>query len=256
MKFVVVSLLILLIRAGSAGLIVPWESFGYLPGEDALSGGLGGFATTSPATSANTDIVAGSLRYTDSAGNSLVTADNSALVDGADETATVSNIKPISLSAVAGNTLWLSFVGQQTAGTNARFFNLGLRGPDNTIQPPDSNNTSDEILAIGMPTASSAETSPTPPQQWRIWDRTTGGAGWNYSISNTPTTQVSFLLVKIELNAVDTRERYTLWVNPRLDLAPDPAEGFSFVSTDSDFAAWINITELRLGAGNSTTAPL
>lgn len=258
----VTAMLLLLGIHSHAELLIPWESFHFTArGEDALAG-QGGYAANG---SLNADILETSLRYTDSAGNTLVTSGYSVEVDGADETGVVSNTKPIDFSAYTGGAIWFSLVAKQTAGTNARVMNLGFRAPDNTIVPADSNTTEDEILVVGLPTAGSLPVGAYAPQKWRIWDRTTGGAGSNLAIYELnpgnplakETESVSFLVVKIELNAVGINERFTLWVNPRLDAEPSSGTGVSFVSSNSNFASWSDLTQLRLAAGHTTsgTAP-
>ena len=228
-----------------AGLIVDIP-LGFSASEDGLVG-RSGFTANANFAGADADLVAGSLRYIDSAGNALNATGSTILVDSHEEAGTVSNIRPLSLASVTGNTLWLSFVGKQANGGTDHFFGLSLRGPDNTIQPPDTGTGMDEFLSIGMP--SGTLLTQDIVKQWRIWDRSTNGAGWNYALSTTPTTGMTFVLVKIELNADGVKERYTMWTNPRLDQAPDPAAGVSFVSSDSDFSAWSQITELRVAAG-------
>ena len=244
MKFCIPFLLIFQIHC-LAGLIVDIP-LNFSAAEDGLVG-RSSFTANANFAGADADLVAGSLRYIDSAGNSLNATGSSILVDSNEEAGTVSNVRTLSLASVTGNTLWLSFVGKQTNGTTDHFFGLSLRGPDNTIQPPDAGNGDDEFLAVGIP--SGTLLTENIVKQWRIYDRATNGAGWTYALSNTPTTALTFILVKIELNADGVKERYTLWTNPRLDTAPDPAEGFSFVSSDSDFSAWTQITQLRVAAG-------
>jgi hypothetical protein len=54
----------------------------------------------------------------------------------------------------------------------------------------------------------------------------------------------------MERNAVGTKERATLWINPPLASPPAETTGFSFTSHDSDFTAWSDLKLLRLGAGH------
>lgn len=246
-----------LAQVSHAGMAVQWESFDYSEGEDALSG-KGGFLANG---TNNADIEFLSLTYTDAVGNTLVTKGRSALLDGPDETGTVAHSRVLSLEDVASDTVWLSFVGKQTSGGEMRSFGISLRAEDNALWPRDSNNSKDEIIAVGIPSKDVPGNTSPASQQWRIWDRGTAGPGWNYNISPNSTTEASFLVLKIELNALaptipshGRRERYTLWVNPPLDREPDPAQGFSFDSTDSDFEFWAEINELRIAAVNTTAA--
>ena len=232
-----------------AGLLY-YEGFNYPVAEDGLKY-QGGFAAT-PATGADTDIEPDSLRYMDAAGNALQTTGHHAHVDSNEESATVSNIAPVlrlPAQQPSGSELWISFVGQQTAGSTLRFFNLSLRAPDNTLQPPDAGSGMDEIVILGMPSMADA-------QLWRLWDRGTNQNLWASAISPTPSTQQSLIVARVELNAVDgVLERYTLWVNPRLDRPPAEADGVSVVSAASDFNAWSDLEQLRLAAGYDAADP-
>ncbi len=237
--------------AAPAGLLY-YECFDYAIGEDCLKYHGGYAATPDPASGADADIASGSLRYMDAAGNTLITNGHHALVDGHEERATISNIAPVFHlpgQQPSGGEIWISFIGQQTAGTTNRFFSLSLRAPDNTVQPGDGDTNMDEIVNIGMPSNSGA-------QLWRFWDRGTNANLWTSAISTTPSTQSSCLLVRVELNAVDGHlERYTLWTNPRLNLQPAEADGFRIVSNASDFNSWADLEQIRLAAGYNANEP-
>ena len=246
-----------------AGLLyyLPFAT-GYDPAaivEDGLKGqgvvGHGNFGETN--ANASADLLPTSLVYVDAQGNTLATAGGAALIDSNEETADVSNIAPLALTganAPAGNTLWISFIGQQTAGTTARFFNLGLRAPDNTfiVTPPniwDSGNTEDEIIVFGMGSMSSS-------QVWHMYDRGTNSLGRILAPSEIPSTKRAFILARIELNAEGSNERYTMWVDPPLGVVPDEGVGLQFVSVNSDFNAWSNLFKIRLAAGyQNATGP-
>jgi len=238
-----------------AGLLyyLPFAT-GYDPAaivEDGLVGlgvvGHGNFAANG---TANSDLLPISLNYVDAQGNTLATAGGAALIDANEETANVSNVASLALTganAPAGNTLWISFIGQQTAGTTARFFNLGLRAPDITfiVTPPnigDSGNTEDEIIVFGMGSGASS-------QVWHMYDRGTDSSGRILAPSEIPSTRRVFILGRIQLDAEGFNERYTMWVDPPLGQAPDEGLGLSFVSVYSDFNSWSNLTQIRLAAG-------
>jgi hypothetical protein len=234
-----------------AGLVY-YEGFNYPVAEDGLKNQGGFAATPSPAAGADTDIEPDSLRYMDAAGNALQTTGHHAHVDTNEEAATISNIVPVlrlPTQQPAGNELWISFVGQQTTGSTLRFFNLSLRAPDDTLQPPDSGTGIDEIVALGMPSGAGE-------QLWRLWDRGTNQNLWASAISTTPSTQKSLMVARVQLNAVDNLlERYTLWLNPRLDRPPVEADGFTMVSAASDFNDWSDLYQLRLAGGYDATNP-
>ena len=234
-----------------AGLLY-YEGFDYPVAEDGLKYQGGFAATPNPASGADADIAAGSLRYLDAAGNALITRGHHAGVDSHEERATVSNIAPVLQlpgPQPAGREIWISFMGQQTAGTTLRFFNLSLRAPDDTLQPADADASMDEIIALGMPSGAA-------DPLWRVWDRSTGANLWTSAISTTPSTQLSLIVARFELNAVENlTERYTLWVNPPLGLPPSDATGFSMTSADSNLAAWSDIEQIRLAAGYNAGSP-
>lgn len=235
----------------AAGLLY-YEGFEYGVAEDGLKYQGGFAANPDPSSGVDADIAAGSLRYMDLAGNVLLVRGNHALIDAHEERATVSNIAPVFQlpgQAPTGGEIWLSFVGQQVAGTTVRFFNLSLRAQDNTLDPADADTNMDEIIALGMPSGAGE-------QLWRVWDRGTGANLWTSAISTTPSTQLCLILARVELNAVDgLLERYTLWVNPRLDQAPAESEGFSMVSNASDFNQWSDLEQIRLAAGHNANSP-
>lgn len=225
---------------GRAGLLF-YEGFNYAPGENelVLFGGYSG-------TGNQADILEGSLAWQDDAGNVLRSTGHSCLADGHEGTTTVSNVKAVNLvDPVLGTQgdRWLAFVGRQTAGNASRFFNVVLWAPDGTIVPNDSGTAEDEVLAVGMPSAQ------VEGQAWRIWDRTTGAAGWRSAISTRLTTDLTLVVVKMELNAEGVSERFTMWLNPALDREPDVDAGRQFVSSDSNFGSWADITKVRIGAG-------
>ncbi|MDB6071997.1 MAG: hypothetical protein JWL81_3168, partial [Verrucomicrobiales bacterium] len=243
--------LLVLGAASARGELLYYEGFNYPVAEDGLKYQGGFAANPDPASGVDADIAPGSLRYMDASGNVLPASGNHALVDAHEERATVSNIAPVFRPPApqpAGNVIWISLLGQQVAGSTVRFFNFSLRAPDDTLQPPDGDTNMDEIVAIGMPSGAAA-------QRWHVWDRSTGGNLWTPAITQTPSTTLSLALARVELNAVNgDLERYTLWMNPPLGKAPDEAEGIAMVSQQSDFAAWSDLEQIRLAAGQNPAA--
>lgn len=228
------------IQKGSCELLF-YEGFNYAVGEDNLTiqGGWTGSGNAG-------DIENYSLNWSDGQGNALLTTGNSCVLDGSGGGSSLSNTRPANFNALVdtdSTERWISFVGRQAAGTAGRFFNVALWAPDNTIRPFDSGSAMDEVLALGMPSGQPEG------QYWRIWDRATGGAGWRFAVSPVPTSGQSFVVGRIQLNASGTLERFSIWVNPRLDRTPDDAEGAHFLSSDSDIQGWAELTTVRLGAG-------
>lgn len=218
-----------------------YEPFDLPPGVEALAGKRG--FSASPLKARNADILSNSLQYTDSAGNKLVTMGNSALLDGTKSSNSVSQLAPIDLTRVVGNTLWISFVGQQTAGTGGRFFNVSLRAPKNTIEQNSNHGADDEVAIFGRQ-------SNQPDMFWQLWDRGTDQPLSSEKTSPVPSTELSFILGRVIVNVDGTKnERCSMWVNPRLDVDPVEAEGMHFNSMASNFESFAQINRVRIGAG-------
>ena len=224
------------------GALFYYEPFAYPAETDALIK-QGGFQSAGKYTSNRVDIIQGSLSYMDAAGNRLVTSGNSTQLHAGEKRQTVSVMAPVSLPGAPDGELWISFIGRQTAGTNANFFNLCLWAPDKTFQPPDTNPDPDEILAIGMPSQSQG-------QFWQIWDRGTGAPKSMSALSSLPTTTSTFVVVRLRINVnQSTSERATLWLNPHLGMAPPETAGVSYLTKESDLQSLDQIKRVRLGAG-------
>ena len=222
------------------------DPFDYAVGEDALTAAAAWADVRFPGSEA--DVEAGSLQYVDAAGRVLRTGGAKALVDTSEEENEVRHRTPLDLSGHQGPALWVSLLGQQTAGDARRFINLGFMTPDNTVQPEDRNLDDDEAFSLGV---SSSGT----PSGWSFFNRSQLN-GRQVLISGVPTSQTALLLARIEPN-VDggEAERYTFWVNPPLGVAPPEADGMSFLSADasgapaSDFNQWTDLIAMRIGAG-------
>lgn len=218
------------------------ESFDTPEGKNHLPGH-GGYQRKASHAAAS-EIVQGSLSYVDAAGNRLSTRGNAVEALARPGSPQIDDITTLNLSANTPEVIWCSFLARQTAGTTFRFFNLCFRARDNTIQPPDPDSSDDEVLAIGMPSAA-------PHQHWQLWDRTATGLNRGSAVSGVPTTALAFLLIRMELNVnAEGCERFTLWVNPRLD-QPPPATAPSFTSAFSNVNHWSDLSKLRIGAGVS-----
>jgi hypothetical protein len=241
---------LVLASAGSAELLF-YEPFAYPRGEDQLAASGAWRIDERALTSSWADIAPGSLGYTDAQGNTLRTRGEHVVLDAYEEATGTSNLRALDFSTVTSNTLWFSVLGQQIAGSNGRFFNLSFLGPDNMVQPSDSGTAKDEMFAIGLPS------NQLPEYRWRVVDKALR-TGWNSAISSADSRTLAFAVVKVELNVaaaaatpeVFDLERYTLWINPPLDVEPDPAQGLSFVSTSTDAPDWPTVSDIRLGAGH------
>lgn len=231
------------------GALFYYEPFAY-PAETDAQLKEGGFQSAGRFAFDRVDIIPASLTYTDAAGNQLITNGNSTHLNAGKKRQTVSVMAPVSLPGAPDRELWISFLGRQTDGTNASFFNLCLWAPDKTFQPPDTNPDPDEVLAIGMPSQSQG-------QFWHIWDRGSGSSKSVSAVSSIPTTSACFVVVRLSINVNEAgSERATLWLNPRLGMTPPEAAGVSYLSKESTLQSIDQIKRVRLGAGHkSPTSP-
>ncbi len=249
----------------SSAELLSYEPFNYAGGAR-LEGQVGGSGWSSPwslsgGQTNSPDILAGSLTYTDPNGVSLPTAGGRALVDSTNLTAgavgdTVAGFRGVNgvLSEVTGSTIYISFVGQQTQGTQ-RFINLALFGT--ALQ---------EIVAIGTG-------DDFGEQKWGAYRNGVGGQG---GYSNTAATNLSFLVLRLDLNiAGSPNDRFRLYVNPILGAEPGTAavdvadydlfSSFSVIdllricagSSNADYgASQMQIDELRLADTYASAAPI
>jgi len=223
-----------------------YDSFDYAPGEDALTLASRWASVRNPGAEA--DVVAGSLAYADGAGRQLRSSGAKVLLDSAEEGVEVRHRADLDLAGHQGAALWVSMLGQQTAGDARRFINLVFMTPDDAVVPADSNSDEDEAFAMGVSSSSA-------PSGWSLYNRALNN-GRQIAMSPVATSEASLLVARIEPN-VDggEAERYTFWVNPPLGGAPPEAQGLSFSSKDSagasasDFNQWNELIAIRIGAG-------
>lgn len=222
----------------SAALIA-YEGFDYADGS-AVTGQSGGTGWLNPwqvnSTPAGGAVVqAGSLGYTDSHGNALVTSGNSSLYNGAGGTAQPNRDLP-NVAGADGTTAWVSFlgvrVGPTVAGANVypRAANFSLF--NGTLA------ASQEQLAIGNATGAAANN----------WALIPDGSLANIQSSSLPFDQLSFVVVRIDFLAGN--DNAYLFVNPNLDVAPDIAGAAASSIGTFDFS----FNRMRPFAGNPQDA--
>lgn len=230
----------------SSADLLSYEPFSYPTAANGLAGQTGGFNFSGPWTLSSGETnapntTATSLTYTDSNGVALPTCTGAVLVDSTNATAgnppgdTVAAFRSITggISGASGTTLYLSFLAQQTAGTN-RFINLALYGT--ALQ---------EIIAVGTGESFGG-------QNWGAYHDGNSGKG---AYSATPSTTLSLLVLRIDLNVAGTpgnmiNDRFRLYENPTLGLEPvTAAVDVSDFDLMPDFSA---IAQIRIAAGNST----
>jgi hypothetical protein len=229
----------LLTATARAGLL-SYDSFSYQAEANGIHGENGGTGFSGPwnQTEPNSpDVLGSSLGYTDSNGVTMAVTGGSALADATNPSAgsigeTVTAFRDVSgaMSMVTGGTLYLSFLGQQTQGTE-QFVNVALYSA--ALQ---------EIAAIGHASSSVGN------QNWGAY--TGGGTGGVGGFSTTPTATLSLLVFRIDLNVdVDGHERFRLYVNPTLGTEPGSAS--VDIATANLFESFTAIDRIRIGAGGS-----
>jgi MYXO-CTERM domain-containing protein len=222
----------------SAALIA-YEGFDYASGS-ALPGQSGGSGWLNPwqvnATPAGGAVVqSGSLGYTDSHGNALVTSGSSSFYSGAAGTAQPNRDLPTVLGA-DGTTAWVSFlgvrVGPTAAGANPypRAANFSLF--NGTLA------SSQEQLAIGNATGAALNN----------WALIPDGSIANIQSSSLAFDQLSLVVVRIDFLAGN--DNAYMFVNPTLDVAPD----ISGAAATSLGAFDLSFNRVRPFAGNPQDA--
>lgn len=225
----------------ASAALLSYEPFNYPAAVEGLTGQNGGTgfdnAWTLPSGATNgPDVLATSLTYTDASGTPLPVTGGRALTDSTNPTAgatgeTVTAFRSVAaaVGGISGSTLYLSFLAEQTQGTE-RFINLALYGT--ALQ---------EIIAVGHSTSFSSN--------WGAYVNGTPGQG---DYSTTPTEDLAFLVLRIDLNInVTNNDRFRLYVNPTLGIEPTTA---AVDVADFDFLpSFAAIAQIRIGSGNSTS---
>lgn len=248
----------------NATLLV-YEGFDYavaVNGANSQNGGTGWTAAwDNPANGG--DITAGSMAYTDGGGRSLVTSGNRYFGDSTNLATpgtagtTITNFRNLSgafdTAATGGaTTAYFSLLGQQISG-NSRAMNMALF----TSVANNGVYTSTERISIGHGTNQPVAASPTDVGTFTWGAFVFGGGnngalpqvvGSNYSAVLAQT--LSFLVLRIDINASGLDERYRLYINPSLDAEPGAAQ----VDFLRDSLVSLNeIDQVRPFAGNSQT---
>lgn len=238
--------------AAHATLFV-YEGFDYAAGANALNSKNGGTGYSAAYSSNNNaDVVSGSLEYTDALGNHLTTLGNHAFMDST----TVGDPNAASPVSIAPNRnvtttpftnlsdaapLYISFVGQQTAG-DLRDVTVSLFAVNNGTFGTQ------ERLSIGHgnPSALNATDG---NQNWGAY---AVAVGQNGAYSNTPATTQSLIVVRVDLNVSGALDRFRVYVNPNMDAEPTTADA---ESSSYDFlVGWEEINRIRMRAGGSSSS--
>ena len=206
--------------------LIAYEDFNYPADSDLSSqaGGTGWAAAWSAGTIGDSNVL-GSLNYTDSFGNQLVTSGNHAHMTGSyGNNSTPARNLPSPLGA-DGTTVWFSFVGYRTGVDTLRPGNFQIR------------TNSDERLAVGKGTVDVAA-----PPTWSLLD--SGNAG-NSVFSTYPMDVPSFCVLRIDY--VAGNDNAYLFVNPRLDQEPD----ISLAAAQKIGPLDMQFNNVRMYAGNT-----
>ncbi|TAL00764.1 MAG: hypothetical protein EPO07_09245 [Verrucomicrobia bacterium] len=237
-------------RPEAHAALLAYEGFDYAADSD-LSGQNGGTGWAGPWGNGTGDSnVLGSLAYTDSQGNVLTTAGNSALCSALIPAANFSIRRTNSfVRNDASGTTWVSLLAQYGGNDPTRAAGFQLQ----------TNNT--ERISLGKGT-----TNVPPPATWSMLY---GGSASTSAFTTNPITQTAFLVLRIDHKAGANDDVY-LFVNPVLSSAPaagqastnfiDKAE-FSFNAVrifagySSGNYAEIHVDEFRVGETYADVAP-
>jgi MYXO-CTERM domain-containing protein len=232
-------------------------------GADQLNGKNGGTGFGAAWGNQNADLLLGSFSYNDGV-NQLVTSGNRALMDPADPndanatpTSAVSPIRTLTtgLVPVGTQTVYLSVLAQQTDGQQ-RDLSVSLFAAAN------QGFGTQERVSVGHANGFS---------NWGVWAL---GNGALESHSSIPASQLSLLVVRVDLDANGSDERIRLYVNPTLGTEPlsPTVEYFHNVfdalsdinrirmrggnSNGTHPASWIEADEIRLGTTYAAVTPI
>ncbi len=264
-KLLPLSLLLAGTFQASAALLV-YEGFDYTVAANGVSSQNGGtgFDAGWDAPASSGDIIASSMNYTDGGGRSLVTTGNRYFGDSTNLATpgvagtTITNFRNFDAalnSAAAGGatTAYFSFVGQQVTG-NSRAFNVALF----TTVANNGVYTSQERISVGHGTNQPFASNSTDTSGLFSWGAFVLGNGNNGALpqvvgsnySATPVQALTFLVLRIDINASGLDERFRLYVNPSLDAEPGAAQ----VDFFRDSLVSLNeLDRVRPFAGNSQT---
>lgn len=215
---------LLVFASNATAQLIAYEGFDTAPGgvdgtSGATSFGWSGnwFGTTGTGT-----IMGGGQNYTDSNGVSLPTVGNSLIVGGAVNNATFRSLS----STISTGTVWISFIGQISNGTNSTITPYGgLSLYDSGV----------EEIFIG-------DTFNTP-STWAI-QQAVGGPTSNSGVS---TTSTSLVVLRIDFLGAGDDNIY-MFVNPDLGAGNEPAIG----SADATLLGQtFQIDGVRFAAGDS-----
>jgi hypothetical protein len=235
--------------------LLAYEGFDYGVG-NALEGAGGASAQWTAAWDNNgvvagtTTIQAGSLTYTDTAGDTLPTTGHSILNTGVDGTNSQQGRNLVARRGTDDTSTWISFLGQRIGAKSPTF----VRGANLTLI--DTTATNAERLNIG-------ENSNLAQDMWMV--RQPPGSA-NDKFSTVPFETLSLFVARIDHKAGN--DDYFFWINPLLKTVPldSTAAGSSLGLTDLSFdrvrtfagnpsggnphAEWL-IDEIRIGESYS-----
>ncbi len=239
----------------SAALLI-YEGFDYAAGVNGMNGQNGGTGFTAAWDNGNADVTAGSMGFTDGGGRSLNTSGNRMFVDASGTLGTVgttiAQFRSIAtaVDGAAGNTLYISLLGQQLSGAGrAMNFAFFTDVANNGIY------SSQERISVGHGTNAPTAAGPFTWGAFVFGNGNNGALpqviGSNYSASSI--NDSTFVVLKIEVDASGLDDRFSLFVNPSLSAEGVPAVSFlrdSLVSLSE-------IDRIRpfAGGSNTTLAP-
>lgn len=258
----------------SHAVLMAYEGFNYPVGDSltnaSAQGGDGSFGWAGRWCGANVPMatnVAGSLSYTDAAGNSLVTSGNSVVI-GAPAGTTI-NAQPsrsFDFGTLVGNiytgltnspgTYWASFmmqwIGPPTAGSTT---NQYVRKGDLVFRSgalTNATSTGTELYSVGSPNA--ANRIGTPYDTWATWtgkDAAAGTQNTGLAASTAPLNVPTFVLVRFDLNGGPANDTVYTWFN-WTNLAVEPPVWAA--DTTNNTANEDGLNNIRLDANGANAA--
>ena len=156
-----------------------------------------------------------------------------------------------SLHPLTTGPLFVSFLGQQTAGT-LRDVTVSLFAANNGVTPTGTYGTQERLsIGHGNPSAAGASDG---SLNWGAYAVANGQMG---AYSTTPASTLSLIVVRIDLNLDGgILDRFRVYVNPTLGVEPATADAessaFDFFTSLSE----INRVRMRAGGSSSSTTGL
>lgn len=215
----------LLVSATTASAqLIAYEGFDYATGTDNLGtqNGGSGFSAAWPASAGTESVVAGSLGYTDSLGNSLITGGNSGFFAGGATANASDTIRLLSASRGDGTTTWVSFVADRL-GTDfywAASVQLRSGATGATTEKITVGELSENNATVGADAANN---------WWGLYNQAGAGATTANSADGYLVSDQSLIILRVD-NLAGATDTVRMWINPTLGVLPTDASALVTLS--------------------------